>query len=153
MAERLPGAGLFLDEMGALFDEQPVALDRFQRLAGTREGAPHERALNLKHQAMLPLVAAVRLLALRHGVRETDTRRRLAALVGRGALDAEHCHALTAAHARLQGLLLAEQRRNLAAGRHADGWVDIARLGEDERLLLRHDLQRIRVLQKRARRG
>ena len=153
VAERLPGAGLFLDEMGALFDEQPVALDRFQRLAGSREGAPHERALNLKHQAMLPLVAAVRLLALRHGVRETDTRRRLAALVGRAALDAEHCHALTAAHARLQGLLLAEQRRNLAAGRHADGWVDIARLGEDERLLLRHDLQRIRVLQKRARRG
>ena len=62
-------------------------------------------------------------------------------------------HQLTAAHGRLQELLLAEQRRNLAAGRAADGWVDVSHLGEDQRLLLRHDLQRIRALQKRARRG
>lgn len=152
VAERLPAAGLFLDEMAALLDEQPVALDRFGRLAGSLEGAPHERALNLKHQALLPLVAAVRLLALRHGVRETDTRRRLVALVARQAIDTATCRSLTAAHGRLQGLLLSEQRRNLAAGRAADGWVDIAHLGEDQHLLLRHDLQQIRSLQKRARR-
>ncbi|MEQ5802316.1 DUF294 nucleotidyltransferase-like domain-containing protein [Halomonas sp. H10-9-1] len=150
---RLPAAGLFLDEMAALLDEQPVALDRFGRLAGTLQGAPHERAINLKHQAMLPLVAAVRLLALRHAVRETDTRRRLATLVTRQAIDIGTCRELTAAHGRLQELLLAEQRRNLAAGRAADGWVDVSHLGEDQRLLLRHDLQRIRALQKRARRG
>ncbi|MDY7115109.1 DUF294 nucleotidyltransferase-like domain-containing protein [Halomonas sp. SSL-5] len=153
VAGRLPAAGLFLDEMAALLDEQPLALDRFGRLAGSLEGAPHERAINLKHQAMLPLVAAVRLLALRHAVRETDTRRRLAALVARQAIDAETCRGLTAAHGRLQELLLAEQRHNLAAGRAADGWVDVSRLGEDQRLLLRHDLQRIRSLQRQARRG
>ncbi|WP_027961452.1 DUF294 nucleotidyltransferase-like domain-containing protein [Halomonas halodenitrificans] len=150
VAQRLPGAGLFLDEMGALFDEQPVALDRFGRLAGSLEGAPHERALNLKHQAVLPLVAAVRLLSLRHAVRETDTRRRLAALVACDAIDAETCRGLIAAHDRLQALLLSEQRHNLAAGRAADGWVDLTRLGEDQRLLLRHDLQRIRALQRQA---
>lgn len=150
VAQRLPGAGLFLDEMRTLFDEQPVALDRFARLAGSREGAPHERALNLKHQAMLPLVAAVRLLSLRHAVRETDTRRRLAALVACDAIDAETCRGLTAAHDRLQALLLSEQRHNLSAGRAADGWVDMTRLGEDQRLLLRHDLQQIRALQRRA---
>ena len=64
----MPRAGLFLDEMGALLDEQPVALDRFGRLSGSVEGAPHERAVNLKHQAVLPLVAAARLLCLRHGL-------------------------------------------------------------------------------------
>ncbi|MDR5902209.1 DUF294 nucleotidyltransferase-like domain-containing protein [Halomonas icarae] len=153
VATRLPAAGLFLDEMGALFDEQPVALDRLGRLAGALEGAPHERAINLKHQAILPLVAAARLMSLRHGVRETDTRRRLAALVARGKLGADSCRELTAAHGRLQALLLHEQCHNLAAGRAADGWVDMTRLGKDQRMLLRHDLQQIRALQRRGRRG
>lgn len=153
IATLMPSAALFLDEMASLLDELPVALDRFGRLAGGVEGAPHERALDLKRQGLLPLVGAVRLLALRHGVRESDTRRRLVALVARDALSAEACRALTAALGRLQGLVLAEQRHNLVAGRAADGWVDVARLGEDQRLLLRHDLQQIRSLIRRVRRA
>lgn len=149
----MPRAGLFLDEMGALLDEQPVALDRFGRLSGSVEGAPHERAVNLKHQAVLPLVAATRLLCLRHRVRDVGTRERLAALVVEGVLGAETCRALTAALERLQQLLLEEQWHGLRAGRAADGWVDLSRLGEDQRLLLRHDLQQIRAFKRRARRG
>lgn len=149
----MPRAGLFLDEMGALLDEQPVALDRFGRLSGSVEGAPHERAVNLKHQAVLPLVAATRLLCLRHGVRDVGTRERLAALVVEGVLGAETCRALTATLERLQQLLLEEQWHGLRAGRAADGWVDLSRLGEDQRLLLRHDLQQIRAFKRRARRG
>lgn len=153
VARLMPQAGLFLDEMGALLDEQPVALDRFGRLSGSLDGAPHERAINLKQQAVLPLVAAVRLLSLRHGVREVDTRERLAVLVLKEALPAETSRALTAALERLQGLLLEEQCRGVRSGRGADGWVDLSRLGEDQRLLLRHDLQQIRALKRRARRG
>ncbi|MGM0784213.1 MAG: DUF294 nucleotidyltransferase-like domain-containing protein [Pseudomonadota bacterium] len=144
VAERLPKAGLFLDEMAALLDESPVALDRFGRVAGGGEGAPHDRAVNLKHQGVLPLVGGVRLLALRHGVRPPDTRRRLASLVAKGALDSREAYGLGAALERLQARLLAAQRRSLAAGGGADGWVDQAQLEEDERLLLRHDLQTIR---------
>ncbi|QTF90982.1 DUF294 nucleotidyltransferase-like domain-containing protein [Halomonas sp. BM-2019] len=153
VARLMPRAALFLDEMAALLDELPVALDRFGRLSGSVEGAPHERAISLKQQGLLPLVAAVRLLSLRHGVREVDTRSRLAALVVKGALPAEGCRALTAALERLQGLLLEEQRHGLKAGRRPDGWVNLSRLGEDQRLLLRHDLQQIRALKRRARRG
>ncbi|MFB9145735.1 DUF294 nucleotidyltransferase-like domain-containing protein [Halomonas alkalicola] len=153
VARLMPQAGLFLDEMGALLDELPVALDRFGRLSGSLDGAPHERAINLKQQAVLPLVAAVRLLSLRHGVREVDTRERLAVLVLKEALSAETSRALTAALERLQGLLLEEQCRGVRSGRGADGWVDLSRLGEDQRLLLRHDLQQIRALKRRARRG
>jgi len=153
VARLMPQAGLFLDEMGALLDEQPVALDRFGRLSGSLDGAPHDRAINLKQQAVLPLVAAVRLLALRHGVREVDTRERLAVLVLKEALPAETSRALTAALERLQGLLLEEQCHGVRSGRGADGWVDVSRLGEDQRLLLRHDLQQIRALKRRARRG
>lgn len=151
VARLLPASHLFLDEMASLLDELPVALDRLGRLSGDGEGAPHERAIDLKRQGMLPLVSAVRLLALRHRVRPPDTRSRLVALVMQEALDAEHARALAAAFERLQTLMLDDQRRALAEGRSPDGWVDIARLGEDQRLLLRHDLQQIRALKRRAR--
>lgn len=151
VARLMPRSPLFLDEMAALLDELPVALDRLGRLAGSREGAPHDRALNLKHQGVLPLVNAVRLLALRHGVRPPETRARLTDLVVKEVLTAERALALTSALERLLGLLLAEQRLNLQEGRPVDGWVDVARLGEDRRLLLRHDLQQIRALVRLAR--
>ncbi|MDR9440676.1 MAG: DUF294 nucleotidyltransferase-like domain-containing protein [Halomonas sp.] len=151
VASLMPRSHLFLDEMASLIDELPVALDRLGRLSGDGEGAPHERAINLKHQGMLPLVNAVRLLAVRHGVRPPDTRSRLVALVMQEVLSPERARALTAAFERLQALMLDEQRLALTEGRSPDGWVDIARLGEEQRQLLRHDLLQIRALQKSAR--
>lgn len=142
----MPRAGLFLDEMASLLDETPVALDRLGRVVGDGDGAPHERAINLKRQGLLPLVNAVRLLALRHGCRANDTRGRLNELVIDGVLEAEWAAALHDALGRLQGLVLTAQLASLAAGRAADGWVDMAPLDAAERLLLRHDLQQIRKL-------
>ncbi|QFU01934.1 Putative nucleotidyltransferase substrate binding domain protein [Halomonas sp. THAF5a] len=152
VAECLPDAHLFLDEMASLLDELPVALDRLGRLRGRVEGAPHARALDLKRQGLLPLVGAVRLIALRHAVPSPDTRSRLVALVMREAISAPRAEALNAALERLQGLILAGQRQALVEGRVPDGWVDVGALREDQRLLLRHDLREIRALVRRARR-
>ncbi|MCC5882585.1 MAG: signal transduction protein [Halomonas sp.] len=146
----MPRAGLFLDEMSHLLDEVPVALDRFGRLAGDGEGAPHENALNLKRQGLLPLVNAVRLLALRRGICAPATRQRLSALVLRDALTARQARAGVAALDRLQSLVLTTQIDCLKAGGTPDGWVDLARLEEDQRLLLRHDMQVIRSLIRQA---
>lgn len=150
VARLMPRAGLFLDEMASLLGETPVALGRFGRLSGGGEGAPHESAVDLKRRGVLPLVGAVRLLALRHGVRRTDTRERLVALVLKDALPAPRAQALIAALERLQALLLAEQRVNLQEGRPVDGWIDLSRLREDQRLLLRHDLEQVRSLMRQA---
>lgn len=149
----LPGASLFLDEMGALLEELPVALDRFGRLAGSRDGVPHDKAIDLKHQGVLPLVNTVRLMAVRQGIASPDTHSRLTALVMQEVLEAHRAHGLRSALERLQGLLLNEQRRALREGRTPDGWVDINRLGEDQTLVLRHDLQQIRGLMRDARRA
>lgn len=142
----VPRASLFLDEMASLLDETPVALDRLGRLSGDGNDAPHERAINLKRQGLLPLSGAVRLLAMGHGCRAPDTRGRLAELVMAGALDAPRATALGEALGRLQGLVLDAQLTSLAAGRGVDGWVDTARLDSAQRLLLRHDMQNIRAL-------
>ncbi|APX93384.1 signal transduction protein [Halomonas sp. 1513] len=150
VAALVPRAALFLDEMASLLDETPVALDRLGRLAGDDDGAPHERAINLKRQGLLPLSGAVRLLAMRQGCRAPDTRGRLGELVMAGVVDANRATALGDALGRLQGLVLEAQLASLAAGRSADGWVDTARLDDAQRLLLRHDLQEIRRLIKTA---
>ncbi|MBD3895088.1 signal transduction protein [Halomonas sp. ML-15] len=146
VAALVPRAALFLDEMASLLDETPVALDRLGRLAGDGDGAPHERAINLKRQGLLPLSGAVRLLAMRQGCRAPDTRGRLRELVMAGGLDAQRAAALGDALGRLQGLVLDAQLASLAAGRAADGWVDTARLDASQRLLLRQDMQDIRRL-------
>lgn len=149
----MPRSSLFLDEMAALLNETPVALDRFGRLAGNGEGAPHENAINLKLQGLMPLVNAVRLLALRHGVRVIDTRLRLPALVLKEVLTAAQARGLIAALDRLQENVLLAQQASLKAEAFPDGWVDVVRLEDDQRLLLRHDMQAIRSLVRLAQSG
>lgn len=153
VARHLPTAGGFLDEMGALLDETPVALDRRGRLAGGGEGAPSESAVDLKHRGLLPLIGAVRLLAVRHRLRAAATRERLSGLVAARALEAARAEELIRILERLQALLLEAQRAALGQGRAPDGWVGIDGLGDDRRRLLRHDLRRIRDLVRHARRA
>src|SRR5690554_1630795 len=150
VAELMPRAGLFLHEMASLLDDLPVTLNRFGRLAADDEGAPHPNALNLKRQGLLPLINAVRLLSLRHEARSPDTRLRLSALTAQQVLTTSQGRAGSQALDRLQQLLLEAQLMSLKAGGAADGWIDMSRLEEDQRLLLRHDMQTIRSLTRLA---
>nr|WP_298409946.1 DUF294 nucleotidyltransferase-like domain-containing protein [uncultured Halomonas sp.] len=146
----IPRAGLLLDELAALLDETPVALDRFGRVIAEDRDAPHRDALDLKRQGLLPLQNALRVLALVHGARSVDSRGRVNELVMLGALDAPAGAAWVAALDRFQGLLLDAQMMALDAGRQPDSWLDLRRLDDGERLLLRHDLQQVRSLVGRA---
>ena len=73
--------------------------------------------------------------------------------MGDGALTSAESALLIAAFERLQQLLLDQQRYNRARGQAADAWVDLRRLREDERLLLKFDLQQIRAFVQRAKSG
>ncbi|GEN26850.1 hypothetical protein HVA01_04960 [Halovibrio variabilis] len=148
IASILPDASLFMHEMAALLDELPVALDRFGRIASSPSlSAPHAQAINLKHQGLMPLISAARLLCVRHRRREIGTHERLIALSHTAdVLTSAESELLIAAFERLQQRLLDQQRYNKARGQVADGWVDLSRLREDERLLLKFDLQQIKHL-------
>lgn len=145
--DTLPRAPLLIDEMALLLDELPVALDRFGRVASSPHlQAPHRYAVNLKQQGLLPLIAAARLLCLVHKRHEVATKERLRALgYATGALSHHQADLLMAAFERLQHCLLSQQRYNKACAQVVDGWVDLRRLREDERLLLKFDLQQIRA--------
>lgn len=147
IAATLPKAALFMSEMAALLDELPVALDRFGRIASSPGlDAPHEHAVNLKHQGLMPLISAARLLCVRHRLRKIGTRERLIALSHLSdVLTVAQSELLLAAFERLQQRLLDQQRYHKARGQAADGWVDLHRLRKDEQLLLKFDLQQIRA--------
>ncbi|WP_434985814.1 DUF294 nucleotidyltransferase-like domain-containing protein [Vreelandella zhaodongensis] len=147
VASTLSDAPLFLHEMAALLDELPVALDRFGRIAShpTLE-APYDQAVNLKRQGLMPLISALRLLCIRHQCSEIGTRERLLALSHfTNALTKAQSALLLAAFERMQHYLLGQQRHNMAHGQVADGWVDLRRLRDDERLLLKFDMQQIKA--------
>ncbi len=148
---QLPDAGLFLHEMGELFDEAPVALDRFDRLQGDGREAPHPDAINIKRQGLLPLTAALRLLTLKKSGVQVASRARLDELRQRGVISHDMAWRLTCAFEHLMALLLQAQLVEQGAGRVPDNWLDLRTLCDAELRLLQWDLQQVRAFQRHVR--
>ncbi|GAA0786794.1 DUF294 nucleotidyltransferase-like domain-containing protein [Marinobacterium sediminicola] len=151
--QQIPEAGLFLHEMAELFDEAPVALDRFDRLQGDGRDAPHPNAINLKRQGLLPLTAALRLLALKKGCPEVASRARIEWMCRHQVLTQDLCWRLKRAFEHLMDLLLRSQLTTLSAGGTADNWLDLSTLCDAELRGLQWDLQQVKAFQHHVRHG
>lgn len=121
----------------AIFEEvkdHGVALSFFGHLLVEKDDE-HKGHVNLKHAGLLPLVEAVRLMCLRHGLAETATLRRLRALHDAGYLDADELDRLGAAFATLTDILLRGQiaafKSGGAVGYHVDPKTLTPRQTED----------------------
>ena len=99
---------------------------------------------DLKLHGLMPLVAAIRLAALRAGVEETGTPARIAALDAAGSIAASDAEALRAAFAVLLARLLRQQLADLAAGETPGSLVDTDALTRAERTELRAALRAVR---------
>jgi len=139
----------FLRDMCLALVNQKVALGFFGRFA--TEEAGDGRRINLKLRGMIPLVGAVRLLALREGVAETSTLDRLAALRGHGVLREEEYASGEAAYANLSELLMRQQVADLRAGRTAGNLVSTTGLPRARRERLAESLRAVEALQQRVR--
>ncbi len=89
----------------------------FGRFVLVNDDPEHKGCLAFKHAALLPLVSAVRLLALREGVMETSTCRRIAALADLGVFNAGESKALTRAFGLLTDVMFKAQIADFKAGR------------------------------------
>ncbi len=148
---RARGAHRFVQEMLVLQDGLGVALGGFRRHLASERSGVHRGQINLKYHGLLPLVAALRLLALRNGVEASGSRGRLAALRDAGQLEAGEYEALSAARECLTGLQLRRQVTELHAGRAADNWLPLGQLSRGERDRLRAALRDIDDFQRRVR--
>ncbi len=126
-----------------------VALGLFNQFITEKDLADHKGEINLKHTGTLPLVEAVRLLALREGIEPTSTLARLGALLDGEILDRDEHDYLIGAFHHVCRLLLRQQIADLTAGRAVSNYVDPESLTEREKDLLVDSLKAIRTLRGR----
>jgi len=139
----------FLRAMYRLDEEHKVALGWFGRLIPDRESKTHRGQINLKITGTLPLVEAVRILALRHGVAKTDTLGRIERLGAAGVLDHNEQDYLAGAFRHISFLLLRQQLSDFAAGRQVGNHVPPQRLTRRERDMLVDGFKAISTLRDR----
>jgi signal-transduction protein with cAMP-binding, CBS, and nucleotidyltransferase domain len=106
---------------------------------------------DLKLHGLMPLVSAVRLMALHHGVTATGTLERIDQLAGTGMLARIDAEALSRAFSRLIDALLRQQLADRAAGLAPGNLVDTNALDANARAALKESLRTVRDFAKVAR--
>lgn len=140
----------YLQEMEQIVQEYGVALGWFGRLVTDKEKPEHKGEVNLKHAGTLPLVACTRLLALRQGIEETATLRRIAALHAAGILSDDEEDYLSGAFRHITLLLLRQQLADFKAGQEVGNHVHTDALSEREKDILVDSFKAIDNLRQRV---
>ena len=123
----------------------------FGRFVTERENKDYKGQINLKHTGTLPLVEAMRLLALREGVVAISTLARMDALGEKGVLDGNEHDYLTGAYRHISHLLLRQQIADFKAGKTVSNYVHPNSLTERERDMLIESFKAIRALREKVR--
>lgn len=144
---------LVADNRGFLRDVEDLQKDFSTGLAwfGRLRTDPARRGeINLKHRGTLPLVDAVRLLALVHRVPATGTQARIDALAAAGVLDRDEHDELSGAFRHVTRLLLRQQLADFKAGHKVGNHVPVRALSRMERSRLRDGFRAIERLRSRV---
>ncbi|MCH7863835.1 MAG: CBS domain-containing protein [Proteobacteria bacterium] len=145
------GNHAFLREMYEDDIDHRVALGWFGRFVTERGNKDYKGQINLKHTGTLPLVEAMRLLALREGVVAISTLARMDALGEKGVLDGNEHDYLTGAYRHISHLLLRQQIADFKAGKTVSNYVHPNSLTERERDMLIESFKAIRALREKVR--
>jgi len=141
----------FLEQMFQEEADHNVALGLFGRFITEKDKEEYVGQMNLKHTGTLPLVEAVRLLALREGVTETATLARIEALHGLGVLDGNTRESLSSAFHLITDVLLKKQIKDFKAGNKVSYYVDPETLSKHARSRLVDALRAIDHLRQQVR--
>jgi len=139
----------FLKQMFLEKSKHNVALGFFGGFITEKANRNHRGQIDLKYTGTIPLVGAIRLLALREGIQETSTLGRIRALAKMDVLNASEQENLSAAFALLTEILLKKQIADFNAGRHISYYVDLKLLSKRQRWLLLDALRSIHALRNR----
>ncbi len=140
---------LFLKEMQHTRSDLGMALGFFGRLMPDRSG-PHRGKLNLKHHGLLPLIASIRLLALREGVPDTSTLARINALHTNGVLTVSEQDYLIGGFHHITRLVLRQQINDFKANRKVSAYIPMQALTSRDRDMLRNTFRAVERLRGRV---
>ena len=119
----------------------------------TERSGPKKGRINLKTAALVHMVNAVRLLALRRGISTPSTLERLDRLVDSHDLSAEDAAFYRAGFETLMMFRIRENLKRVRDGRPPDNTLDPGTLNKSETLLLKDALSAVAQLQKRMSKG
>lgn len=133
---RCAGRDLFLRHMAADCLQSRPPLTFFKNIVVEKDGE-HKNTLDIKARGLLPFMDFARVMALRHGVRETNTLGRLEMLQKDEHIPAELGHEAREAFEFLLQLRLVHQLERVEKGEAPDNRIDPARLSALEKRTLR----------------
>ncbi len=141
----------FLREMYKVDQDFNVALGPFGRLLPERGKGPNRGKLNLKLAGTLPLVGAVRILALQQRLFATSTLERISQLHEREVLSDNEQDYLSHAYRHIAQLLLRQQLDDAGAGREPGNHVAAKLLSQREKDQLIAGFKAIKTFRSRLR--
>ncbi|MBI5032440.1 MAG: cyclic nucleotide-binding/CBS domain-containing protein [Chloroflexi bacterium] len=132
--------GVFLAHMARLSVEHTPPLGFFRHFVLERSG-PHKDTFNIKERGTGPIVDLVRLLALEHGISETNTPERLNALVKADKLSKESADELIHTLEFLMLLRMRHQVQAVEGGETPNNYLNPHSLTTIDRTTLKESFQ------------
>ena len=134
--QRIAGKELFLFHLARQCMDSRVPLSFFNNFIVEKDGE-HKNRLDIKRQGLTPFVNFARVLALKFGVKETNTLARLKALMEAERIQRELWSVAGEAYELQMQQRLVHQLRQIEAGILPDNYIDPADLSELERRMLK----------------
>jgi CBS domain-containing protein len=136
LAEEALRQKVFLNHLAKDCLAIPPPLSFFRNFMVEKDGE-HKNRLDLKMRGLVPFVDFARMMALKHGVKETNTLARLQILADGGHLPKELYSETVAAYEFLMQLRLVHQLKLLEAGKDPHNFVDPADLSDLEKATMK----------------
>jgi len=115
----------------------------------TSSNSDHQEVLDLKVNGLTPFVDGARILALGHGIEDTNTISRLRTLAERHALEQREVDALVEAYTYIQLLRIRHQEARRGAGLSGNNLIEPDSLNDLDRRILKEAFRQARKLQSR----
>lgn len=128
----------------ALQIRPPLGWVRDFKVAST---GPHAHTLDIKRYGLTPLVDGARILALRHGLVETNSARRLVSAAAAAGLGAAEAEAWADAFRIIQLWRMRHHHQQTQAGFDPDNHIDPGSLNELDQRILKEAFRQARQLQ------
>lgn len=123
-----------------------VPLSFFKNFIVERDGE-HKNQLDIKLRGLIPIIGFARVLALKHGLKETNTIARLQALQGEGYIPVDLCNSAVMAYELQMHFRIIHQLEQIENNRQPDNFIEPENMTEMERTMLKDAFTVIEKLQ------
>lgn len=141
-----PKEDLFNFHLARQCQANRVPLSFFKNFIVERDGE-HKNRLDIKLRGLIPIIGFARVLALKYGLRETNTISRLQALQGEGRIPVDLCTSAVKAYELQMHFRIIHQLSQIEQNKSPDNFIEPENMTEMERTMLKDAFTVIEKLQ------